>query len=646
MGFLTVGRRFLNDQNEIIDDRIDVVGRGLLGLTVACARCHDHKFDPIPTEDYYSLYGVFASSVEPDDLPRAGTARRGRRSRRAEFDAEARERHARRATTSWPRRGPRSRRTSRQRFSQLPQGRLRPRSSTPAIPSSTSGPRPTSSIARRLRGAIVALEAHARGGRRRTRPGARPPGTPSPRCRRTSSPPRPASVRAQLLADRAGRRPARSIRWSRGSCSAQPPASMDEVVARYVDARSTSAGGEAEADAAAALAEPEWESLRQAVFGPRRHRSRSPPTDRRLVPRPVAAAAVRRARATRSSSSKRRDPAAPARAMVLNDAPKPVEPHVFVRGNPGPAGQGGPAAVPPGARRPDRQPFQKGSGRLELAQAIVDPSNPLTARVLVNRVWHWHFGQGLVDHAQRLRPAERPALAPRAARLPGRRVHRRAAGRSRRCTGGSCSRAPTSSAATPGPSASSATRRTGCSGGSTASGSTSRRCATRSWPSRARSTRRIGGPAGRRSTEPPFPPRRTVYGFIDRQNLDGLFRTFDFAIPDATSPRAVRHDRAAAGPLPDEQPVRASSRPGGWPRRPLDRETSTGRAGIRGRRAERLVRRLVPSGSLGRSSEPPRADAREPRSSTRRQGRVRGRSRPGSSSPRCLMLTNEFMFVD
>ena len=70
MGFLTVGRRFLNDQNEIIDDRIDLIGRGLLGLSIGCARCHDHKFDPIPSEDYYSLYGVFASSVEPDDLPR------------------------------------------------------------------------------------------------------------------------------------------------------------------------------------------------------------------------------------------------------------------------------------------------------------------------------------------------------------------------------------------------------------------------------------------------------------------------------------------------------------------------------------------------------------------------------------------------
>ncbi|HWA98149.1 MAG TPA: DUF1549 domain-containing protein, partial [Pirellulales bacterium] len=65
LGYLTVGRRFGNNINDIIDDRIDVVGRGLMGLTVGCARCHDHKYDPIATDDYYSLYGVFASCTEP-----------------------------------------------------------------------------------------------------------------------------------------------------------------------------------------------------------------------------------------------------------------------------------------------------------------------------------------------------------------------------------------------------------------------------------------------------------------------------------------------------------------------------------------------------------------------------------------------------
>src|SRR5204862_2680091 len=59
MGFITGGRRFIGITHEIIDDRIDMVTRGTMALTVQCARCHDHKFDPIPTRDYYALYGVF-----------------------------------------------------------------------------------------------------------------------------------------------------------------------------------------------------------------------------------------------------------------------------------------------------------------------------------------------------------------------------------------------------------------------------------------------------------------------------------------------------------------------------------------------------------------------------------------------------------
>ncbi|MFO0802930.1 MAG: DUF1549 domain-containing protein [Gemmataceae bacterium] len=76
MGFLTLGRRFLNSTPDIIDDRIDVVSRGLMGMSMSCARCHDHKFDPIPIKDYYSLYGVFASSTEPKDLPLIGAVQR------------------------------------------------------------------------------------------------------------------------------------------------------------------------------------------------------------------------------------------------------------------------------------------------------------------------------------------------------------------------------------------------------------------------------------------------------------------------------------------------------------------------------------------------------------------------------------------
>lgn len=71
LGFLTVGMQF-RSVHDLIDDQIDVVTRGLMGMTVACARCHDHKFDEIPTTDYYALYATLASSESPDQLPVLG----------------------------------------------------------------------------------------------------------------------------------------------------------------------------------------------------------------------------------------------------------------------------------------------------------------------------------------------------------------------------------------------------------------------------------------------------------------------------------------------------------------------------------------------------------------------------------------------
>ncbi len=76
LGFFSLGPVYYGDRLKLdqIDDRIDTLTRGVLGLTVACARCHDHKFDPISTKDYYSLAGVIAStdyvevSLEPGKL--------------------------------------------------------------------------------------------------------------------------------------------------------------------------------------------------------------------------------------------------------------------------------------------------------------------------------------------------------------------------------------------------------------------------------------------------------------------------------------------------------------------------------------------------------------------------------------------------
>ncbi len=70
LGFLTVGPRAGN--LEMIDDRVDVVTRGFLASTVACARCHKHKFDPITMDDYYSIYSILENTTEPDEKPVIG----------------------------------------------------------------------------------------------------------------------------------------------------------------------------------------------------------------------------------------------------------------------------------------------------------------------------------------------------------------------------------------------------------------------------------------------------------------------------------------------------------------------------------------------------------------------------------------------
>ncbi|MCI0701476.1 MAG: PSD1 and planctomycete cytochrome C domain-containing protein [Planctomycetia bacterium] len=80
LGFLGLGAEYYRDAGcglradaDELDDRVDTLTRGFLGLTVACARCHDHKFDPIPTRDYYSLAGIYAGT-KLSDVPLAPPA--------------------------------------------------------------------------------------------------------------------------------------------------------------------------------------------------------------------------------------------------------------------------------------------------------------------------------------------------------------------------------------------------------------------------------------------------------------------------------------------------------------------------------------------------------------------------------------------
>lgn len=358
MGFLTLGRRFLNNQHDIIDDRIDVTTRGLLGLTVACARCHDHKYDPIPIKDYYSLYGVFASSTEPGDLPLIAEPERNAEYLAFEKELKVREK------------------------------------------------------------AVVDFQD---------------------------------KNKAELAANN------RKFR--------------DELRAlqKKVDA---------------------WKATSTA---------------------------------------------APPRAMVLVDLPKAREPRVFVRGNPNNPGPQVPRQFLQVLAGDNRAPFKDGSGRLEMARAIASADNPLTARVLVNRVWQHYFGQGLVrtpsDFGVRSDPPTHPALLDYlAARFVEegwslKKLHRLIL--------------------------LSATFQQGSNGPA----DIHKIDPENRWLSHM-PRRRLDFEALRDSLlfvagaldlkqggaavdmfEAKSSKRRTLYGSIDRQNLPGLLRTFDFASPDSTNPQ-------------------------------------------------------------------------------------------------------------
>ena len=349
---------------------------------------------------------------------------------------------------------------------------------------------------------------------------------------------------------------------------------------------------------------------------------------------------------------------APARAMVMNDASVPVDPHVFIRGNPGRQG----AAVPRRFLRvlaePDRRAFQKGSGRLELARAIADPKNPLTARVLVNRAWLWHFGKGLVstpsDFGLRSDPPSHPELLDYlasefiASGWSLKSLHRliMLSNTYRQRS------EPLAQGLTADPENRLLWR------------FNRQRLDFESMRDSLLAVSgvldpAVGGPPALIS-EAPFSRRRTIYGYIDRQNLDGLYRTFDFAVPGRDQPAAICDDGAATGVLPDEQPVPARA---GAPADLLDRARAEG-ARLRRDRDRRATRPTGFASYIAASWDGRPGPTRSGSQSSsfaanlryHRQNTAPGAAHPDTKADQplspweqlsqVLLLTNEFMFVD
>jgi len=402
MGYLTLGRRFLNDQTAIIDDRIDVTTRGLMGLTVACAKCHNHKFDPIPNKDYYSLYGVFASSYEPN-------------------------------------------------------------------PPVVISPKSVSEPYEKQNALVVAAQKQ---------------------------------IDDTKLAQ---------IEVLRKKAAQMPPAVTEEI-AKVLQGFRTGT-------------QPDGKQYAKLL----------------PVFEPAAQTTIKDLTAKIADLNKTMPPT-PEKGMALLDSDKPYDPYVFIRGNPGNHGDNVPRRFLQILSGPDRKPFTQGSGRLELAENIASPTNPLTARVLVNRVWLGHFGYGIVrtpsDFGMRGDNPTHPELLDW---LASEFVAPEGVGDKYAC-GWSIKhlhRMLLLSAAW-----------MQSSEGDAHKGLVDPENLLLSHQNRQRldleamrdsllavagdMDTKIGGPAVELTTAP-YTKRRTVYGYIDRANLQNFYRSFDFASPDASS---------------------------------------------------------------------------------------------------------------
>ncbi|MBX3437410.1 MAG: PSD1 domain-containing protein [Planctomycetaceae bacterium] len=375
MGFLTVGRRFGNNPHDIIDDRIDVVSRGLLGLTVACARCHDHKYDAIPTADYYSLYGVFASSVEPGELPQIGDPENIEAYRVYEEELQRRQAAVNEFVTT-------SAAELRDEL-RMKSGLYLLAAISPDPPQRDREVKPP--IVGRWREylAATANESHPIFGPWHVL--TQLPGEGFPDAAR-------AAISVLNEAPDANPRTNAQVKQALQSAAL---ATKDDVARVYGELL---AGVQEEwiklrDSDVAALPDADREEVRQVLYADNSPIAAKDEELQRLLGRDKRDKLTKFKRAVEEHQAT--SPGAPPRAMVMNDAAQPVQPHILVRGNPGRQGDPVPRQFLQ-VLQDEPRPFQQGSGRLELARAIVDPANPLTARVIVNRVWQQHFGKGLV----------------------------------------------------------------------------------------------------------------------------------------------------------------------------------------------------------------------------------------------------------
>ena len=374
LGFVTLSRGGLGvNQQEKIDDKIDVATRGLMGLTVSCARCHNHKFDPIPTKDYYSLYTIFNNSREPKKLPL--------------LDPKA-------DLTKWDDEVKAEEKKVEAEVAKLRENRY---------PKLKELYRTAPEVAKSLRSVY---EARALTKDEEVQKFAQEKDYNPYMLKRWRAYLQKAgedsvwTIWHKLTAlpekEFATKAASTLAAIERGKLHPLVAAAFKDVPNSMRDAAEVYGQLLAKYDKAEPLKDAQEEALRQIL-----HSADSP------LNFPFSDYDSVRVSVDKQNEDGKRTPleslrlrqayrGAPARAQAVEDVPEPKPGHVFLRGKPENKGDEAPAQFLLILAGENRQRFTNGSGRLELAQAIADRQNPLTARVLVNRVWLRHFGHGLV----------------------------------------------------------------------------------------------------------------------------------------------------------------------------------------------------------------------------------------------------------
>lgn len=435
LGFLTVGMQF-RSYHDTIDDRIDVITRGLMGLTVTCARCHDHKFDPIPTSDYYALVATIASSHTPETLPVIGRAADENAQREYQNQLTSlTEKHQQFAREQNEVMRSRLRMQVGLYLAEVAKGAVEQDLSTAFLSYRTDEVRPA--ILNRWLKYLSELSPED--------PvfhvwfQARSWGELSQEEFAKRLEELAAKLNAELEAQ--GRTPDKihglrndPLKWNPLVLDAViqgKPKSIQELASLYGEVFAQQhkqwmtallqTSLEAAVGASVlpddhpehqAINSPSHRQLRHHLYGPNTPFCVSEDDASKLTNRTIADMISGKRSAIHQLNLS--SPGAPPRAMVLEESATPEQQHIYLRGNPLSRGPSVPARFLTAIPLDQSGSFQDGKRRLGLARSVISPSNPLTSRVLVNWVWQQHFGAGLVrtpdDFGTRGLPPTHPEL--------------------------------------------------------------------------------------------------------------------------------------------------------------------------------------------------------------------------------------------